>query len=448
MGGFDPKKYLQSKGFNPKAYLQDKGVAADATAQPNVTPTQETPYATQMLENFPSSLGNLAEGMAQPFLHPLQTAEGIGRLLWAGLKVGPGGMGGSIEDKQTLAPMAKDLIDRYGSFEALANTVKTDPAGFLADLSTFLEGGGAVLKGFKEGGAIAKVGEGLKTTAAVTDPVAVYGNTVRKTVTAGGRAERQYTKALKPPTNLPLSETKRLVKTGIEERIVPGSAKGFEKLMDSIDELNTKVTSAIDASTKSGQTINSFEIIDKLDELKKYYESDPHRTKIWKKIDDLSEEFLADHGQTLTVAEAQKLKQRTMRTVREVYSPTTGERIPTVAKKWREAFAGSLREKIAELVPEVADLNKRESDLLNLKKYIESAVSKREQHTLGSFSPLIVASGGAGTGSLLVLAKEIISSPGFRARLAFVLDHAKKRGLQTSKVLKPAAIIERSKEDQ
>lgn len=443
--GFDPKKYLQKKGaFDPNAYLQGRGAPPDATTPlPPTSSGGADSFGAQMVSNIPESAGKFAENMAQPFIHPMQTAENIGRLLWAGLKIGPGGMGGNLEDRQAIAPLIQDVVNRYGGPDNLANTIKTDPVGFLGDLSMLIGGGGAAMKSLGEGGKLGEVGSVVGKTAGFVDPVAAPLNVAKAGITSILKPESQYAKALKPPTNLRPGAVDKLISTGLSEKLVPSSKAHYETLLDRIDELNTSVQKSIDASARGGTAFNADPIITRIEELKKTFRDDPEFGAISKKLDDYTQELLDNQGDVFTVDKAQRMKQRAYKGIKDVFDEKTGERIPTLKKQWRAAYADALRTKIAELVPEVAGLNERESRLLNLKPHIEKALERREQFTMGGYVPLSIAAGGAGKGTVLLLAREIVNSPSFRSRLAFALDEARKRTGTRSKVLTPATTVGR-----
>lgn len=90
------------------------------------------------------SAGTVAEGVIQPVLHPIQTAKGLGKVVSGVIqKMLPGEQ---INEKYVDA-IGEFYKDRYGSVDAIADTVATDPVGFLFDVATVATGTGAGLKG-------------------------------------------------------------------------------------------------------------------------------------------------------------------------------------------------------------------------------------------------------------------------------------------------------------
>jgi len=76
------------------------------------------------------------------------------------------------------------MKQRYGSYQALLNTIATDPAGFAADVSTLF---GGVAAGARRVGAAESIVRPLETTARVTDPISALAPVVAATAKGGAR---------------------------------------------------------------------------------------------------------------------------------------------------------------------------------------------------------------------------------------------------------------------
>jgi hypothetical protein len=88
----------------------------------------------EAIENIVPSAKRFGANVAQPFLHPIETAKNIGKLgLGIGEKLG-------ISPTTSYSPYAeaawKGLTERYGGTEQLKKTIVEDPVGFVADIST------------------------------------------------------------------------------------------------------------------------------------------------------------------------------------------------------------------------------------------------------------------------------------------------------------------------
>ena len=114
----------------------------------------------EALANVGTSAANFYKGLITAITNPAQTAMGV-------LDVGAGTLQNllpkelvdlvnQIDNKPEAAKRAVDVAnavggmykDRYGSVEALKNTLATDPVGAAADLSTLFTGGAGALKGY------------------------------------------------------------------------------------------------------------------------------------------------------------------------------------------------------------------------------------------------------------------------------------------------------------
>ena len=129
--------------------------------------------------NFGSSARQFAEDTAQPFLHPIETADS---LLSLGKGVVQLAIPGEQEDEKTARAVGAFFVDRYGSVEAAKRTFATDPVGFFGDVSMVLAGGGAGLAA-KTAGRANTIAQNVQRVGEAMDPI----NAVTKTASAAGR---------------------------------------------------------------------------------------------------------------------------------------------------------------------------------------------------------------------------------------------------------------------
>jgi len=136
-------------------------------------------FLRETLGNVPRSAMELAEGLAQPFLHPIQTAQSLGEVgagVLAKVGIGDG-------DETAANAVGEFMAERYGGVDNLLNTIKTDPVGFMADASVLLTAGGGLAARLP--GIAGRVGQAAATAGRVVDPIA---NTARLGMTAGRAA--------------------------------------------------------------------------------------------------------------------------------------------------------------------------------------------------------------------------------------------------------------------
>lgn len=164
---FDPDAYLAqtqpstAPAFDPDAYL--------AQRQKDDMPKERTWAQTgrEAITNIGPSALEFAKGMVTAVTQPRQTLEQLGEVL-------TGAYARFIPQEWLARPdKAEEFIqkanavggvyrDRYGSVDALKNTIATDPVGFAADVSTLGGAGAAVAPG--------RAGQVLGTVSRVTDP--------------------------------------------------------------------------------------------------------------------------------------------------------------------------------------------------------------------------------------------------------------------------------------
>lgn len=176
---FNPDEYLAKQkpaAFDPDAYLAAKTTPSASSASSETPRRSLLDTATGAIVNFPSSaarlVGQTAAGMAQMAGNPAQFAKDLGELVTGAYArylpkewiQRPDLAAEWIAKADAVGGMARN---RYGSVEALKNTIATDPAAFLADVSTLAGVGGALLPG--------RAGAAFTAASRVTDPLRVSG---------------------------------------------------------------------------------------------------------------------------------------------------------------------------------------------------------------------------------------------------------------------------------
>src|SRR5581483_1442638 len=120
---------------------------------------------SEALQNIPASAGRFASDMAQPFLHPIDTASNLGNV-GLGL-MNKAGLGSGHE--QYADAVGRFFADRYGGIENFKKTLAEDPVGVAGDLSMLFTGGESALA--RAPGIAGRVGEIAGTTARAIDPL-------------------------------------------------------------------------------------------------------------------------------------------------------------------------------------------------------------------------------------------------------------------------------------
>ena len=181
--------YTGAKGFKsaPKAQTQTPPVAP---------PTPEKPSVGGFLGNVISAGANAIGGVTNAVMHPIKTAESlystaeggaqagvkaVGDLLTGGKYTANGGAGmPKTNEENQWDAFTGMLKDRYGSLDAIKNTLYKDPVGVAMDIASVLEGGAGLVG---EAADAAKLG-----TLGKVAEIGEAGDVVRPAVEASGLA--------------------------------------------------------------------------------------------------------------------------------------------------------------------------------------------------------------------------------------------------------------------
>jgi len=166
--------------------------------------------AVEAIPNIPSSAAEFATGLYTAVTNPIQTAGSMMDIAAGGLKTGaenvlPKNVYNFINNMDRDPKSAEramraarqfggQMADRYGTYDAIKNTLATDPVGFAADMSTLLSGGASVA------GRAGKAGTAgvLNKMAQATNPVNVLKPAGRVVAKAAQRAPLKIANALAP----------------------------------------------------------------------------------------------------------------------------------------------------------------------------------------------------------------------------------------------------------
>jgi hypothetical protein len=122
----------------------------------------QAPSTGNALTNFLPSLGNVAGGVANAVMHPIDTAGTIAKTAIGGVEAGINTVAGTNiqnSSSQTFGNVAQYFKNRYGSWDDVMKTANNDPAGFLLDISTLVDGGASIAGKAADLADIAKLGD-------------------------------------------------------------------------------------------------------------------------------------------------------------------------------------------------------------------------------------------------------------------------------------------------
>lgn len=138
-------------------------------------PLSWSDVGSQALQNAPSSAVRFAKDVAQPFMHPIDTAEAV-KNIGEGALEKTGLMSGHDEEPYADA-VGKMLVDRYGSLENFKRTLAEDPVGVAGDLSLLLSGGGSAAA--RVPGLIGRVGKVAAEVGQAANPLRAVAGVAR-----------------------------------------------------------------------------------------------------------------------------------------------------------------------------------------------------------------------------------------------------------------------------
>jgi len=144
----------------------------------------------EALGNIPSSAKTMASGLYEAVTNPVQTVSGVMDVAAGGLQNAlPKSVVNFVNQFETNPEAAQRAVqaanaaggmvkERYGSVEAIKNTLATDPVGAAGDLSLLFSGGAGIAARTPM---LTKAAPALRTAANVIDPINLAGKAIGKT---------------------------------------------------------------------------------------------------------------------------------------------------------------------------------------------------------------------------------------------------------------------------
>ena len=190
---------------------------ARVRSRENAAPAKKAPpersligAAVEAIPNIPSSAAEFATGLYTAVTNPVETAGTLLDIAAGGLKTGaqkalPKNVYNFINELDRDPQSAQramraaqqfggQMADRYGTYNAIKNTLATDPVGFAADMSSLLSGGAGLAK---RAGKTGTAGV-LDKMAQRTNPVNALRPVGRAVAKAAGRAPVKVANAMAP----------------------------------------------------------------------------------------------------------------------------------------------------------------------------------------------------------------------------------------------------------
>ena len=218
---------------NEKEELQDYGVTFEKV--------DDKTYLSQMASNIVPSGKKFVIDTLTPFFKPVETAKNLGQL---GKSIYTLVVDSDDPDAQLAKDVGQFFADRYGGIDAIKETIKNDPVGFLGDASIILTGG-AMLSARIPSQTANVVARAMTATGNVIDPLTLSARVVANPVT-----KYVANKGIAPIVASGLGLTTQAGRASIETAYQAGKAGGeqgqaFQSAMRGADDAEKLVTDAI-----------------------------------------------------------------------------------------------------------------------------------------------------------------------------------------------------------
>jgi hypothetical protein len=333
-------------------------------------------------------------------------------------------------------------------------TLKQDPVGMLADVSSVLSlaGMGERLPGVA--GTISKL---AKTGAELTNPITPVSKTVsalRQGIGATQIPEWMMGHTMKMPPGSVRDEIRgSILDTLVRKEGLPLTGKTLPQMNKTIGELDNGITSTLENLSSAGSEFDIDVVTKALDDLKGTYKNRPRPDHYNKVIDQVKDDYInhafVNQGK-INLSDATELKKGTYAEIENYYKkqqkPETGRAgirndVEATAKA---KAAAALREAVLshpDVPPEIRSTMAKEAGLLNARKWVERALNRG-----GNLDPINLS--GMLFGALVdgglpgAIAYKIATSQTVMSRMAVTLARGSQKAAAVGRVAKPASLVE------
>lgn len=343
-------------------------------------------YMLEAAGNAPQSVVNLVADTTNAFLNPLDTAKGVKDLaLGAASKLGIGD-----HDESTVDAFGEHYSDRYGSLDAVAETFKKDPAGFLSDIS--------VAGSLPKLGAVGKIARSLDPINAITNAPLAASQRVSEKL-----APWVMKGVIKPSPKSTFSDYNKSIRYALDNEVKP-TEKSIMGLNDRKSSIGNQVDDIVSEYDGTGRGVTAEDLVKPLDSLQSdigaYTNLDSvgaHRS-----IDGIRDKFLRSNGfsefENIDVLEPSQIQKFKKNANSESYANAVkNKEVPLAAQDAQKAITRAAKEHIESLDPRIKKLNDEYGTLSDLTPQVEKATKSREGSRILSMHPLL----GGGIGSMI-----------------------------------------------
>jgi len=395
--------------------------------------------AKEAIKNLPGSIVQEGKNVIGAITQPIDTIKGIGNLaLGVAEKAIPGG---PYPQEKYADAMGEYFGNKYGSKDAFLTELQNNPASILSDLSMFVTGGAsgaAKLASLSKLGAkaapalekVAKVGTAI-------DPLNLAANTAGYGITKAlptTVAPKLYESAAKFSTTLSPAERARITETALKNQI-PLSYEGLGIVQSKLTDLGDKMDNLIINATDQNIKIPASKVLTSLKDVKK--QSGGFKIEAAQDIKEINniEKQFKDYlkKNKITSVTPQQLQEFKTDAYQRIDFGRSPEK-PSIPKEQSyKAMAGSARQSLEDLMPELKAINAQYGSLKELQPNLQRSVGRIENRDLmGLGATAKTGAGGALggiPGALVGFGQSLLDSPKIKGKAALELYKKQNQGL-------------------
>lgn len=372
------------------------------------------------IRNIPGSSLDLVKDTFNAVTNPIETAMAVTDLAGDAFNLGQRkvsewtGSGeipqGTYGDESSAQALGQFYSDRYGSTDGFKKAVMEDPAGVLADLAAIGSGGASLAA--RAPGTVGRIGGAVNNASkSVLRAPGRAGDAMVSAVARRLPDDMEYemyagAAKYKEKGNPSAVQRRQRVETALDEQI-PLTKKGTDIIQERISMLGGQVDELIEAANQTGGTVPVSALFTRLNDLRRTRGGiRVGAKKDLARIDKLAGDFYnwvrenRKDGQ-MTVQDLQNFKRSAWNKVKWNQSRQKGK---PVDRPYYENTGRRAKEMIEDAVPEVADLNRRQGNLLDMQDVHADAVERLGKRQAVPLSGWLGAGFGAGPGGMAGMA--------------------------------------------
>ncbi len=401
-------------------------------------------FMRESARNFPASAMRQVWDLVDVLSSPKQSAKALGELA-TGLiqKLTPG----EQEYEHHVDVVVDDLKASYGDRRLLEETVRSDLAKVIGDITTAVIPAKVPVNILAKGGRLStvkRIADATTTGMSALEPTTMIQKGMRfgfDTVVSQKRIHRLYQSAAKLQ-GIKLKKRRTVTQAALDNAIKL-NMDGWDKLVGTISDIGESVDALAAAKTIQGQTTSIKTLLKGIGKLRKsvrYSTGDPISVK--KALDKARKEIIL--ANTELVGGRRVLKEMTPSEVNtfkkslyaEVSSVYDNFKSSPLTKKQKVLIARNAMEWLEHIEPEIKRLNKKAAPLIELREAIEARIGNMANADLTDMGIAVRSAVGAKMGGQVGaaggMALGILDKAAIKSRIAILLNSMQRKGIRIS----------------